>query len=131
MGIRGITAFLLTLSVALFLAGCGPKEISPAKMQKLMKQYEGTDELVVLDLRGTAKYNQGHISGADNYHFYSNNFEKRIEELSEKEPILIIYCGTGLKTGKARDIVKKYPFKKVYILEKGLKSWNKKGLPLE
>jgi rhodanese-related sulfurtransferase len=42
-----------------------------------------------------------------------------------------VYCASGVRSGKAAEMMRQAGFTSVYTLTGGVKSWKEKGLPLE
>lgn len=93
------------------------KDLGPARFKELL-----SDTLVVLlDVRSSAEYQDGHIKGACNIDVRQPDFDKRIQLLDRKRPVAV-YCKSGVRSRMAaRKLVQK-GFK-VYNLDKGYLSW--------
>ena len=109
----------------IFLISCAPAEIlTPERVQELLS---GNDKkTVIVDLREVTSFTSGHIRGAENIPFKPENFQERVSGYDKKAPILI-YCGKGLKTEKAAELLKDSGFKDIYTLQGGFDSWKDKG----
>ena len=83
----------------------------------------------LLDVRTPSEYADYHIPGAINIDYKNDNFKEEFNKLDKKTPVLI-YCRTGVRSGKARDILEKEGFK-VYNLDHGIKAWRAEGMPVE
>jgi rhodanese-related sulfurtransferase len=122
--------FPIAYSVFVIFLVCSPtRGLSAEETLKLTNS--GNESLLIIDLRDITEYSKGHIKGAVNIPYRGNTFPARISTVSDKNKILIIYCGKGVKTGKAEEFIKKSSFKKKYILEGGFKEWREKGFPIE
>jgi rhodanese-related sulfurtransferase len=100
--------------------------LDTAATEKLMSEKAG---LLLLDVRTPEEYVDGHIQGARNYNYYSPDFSTSMGRLNRDQPCLI-YCATGRRSSKAREIMQKLGFQTVYHLDGGLHSWVKAGKPL-
>lgn len=85
---------------------------------------------IFLDVRDGKKYNQFHIIGA--LHTMIENLKNSTKFLKQYKLVpIIIYCDTDVKSEKAFKILKQENFKKVYILQGGIKQWCKEKLPID
>lgn len=98
----------LILAVTLLVAPClaadlpAPGSLTPAQTTELMKDLK--DDLVVLDVRTEAEFDDGHVEGAINIPL--EELVSRIQEVPDDKPMLII-CRSGHRASIAFDILKK------------------------
>lgn len=85
---------------------------------------------ILLDLRTTDEMNKGFIKGAVQLDFQAKDAEKQMDNL-DKNKTYYIYCASGNRSAKAAQYMKDHGFRRVYILEKGLKEWEEKGYSVE
>ena len=83
----------------------------------------------LVDVRTPSEYANYHIPGAVNIDYKNDNFKEEFNKLDKKTPVLI-YCRSGVRSGRARDILEKEGFK-VYNLDHGIKAWKAEGMPVE
>lgn len=83
----------------------------------------------LVDVRTPSEYKDYHIPGAINIDYKNDNFKEEFNKLDKKTPVLI-YCRSGVRSGRARDILEKEGFK-VYNLDHGIKAWRAEGMPVE
>jgi rhodanese-related sulfurtransferase len=118
-----ITAVVAVL--LFFLISCAPAEIlKPDEAQELLSGK--TEKPAIIDLREVTPFISGHIKGADNIPYNPENFQQRVSGYDKKKPVFI-YCGKGLKTEEAAELLKNSGFKKIYSLEGGFESWKNEG----
>jgi rhodanese-related sulfurtransferase len=84
----------------------------------------------LIDVRTVEEYAEGHIEGALNLDINNAGFEENVKMLDPKKEY-VVYCASGVRSGKAADIMRKDGFTSVYTLSGGIKTWKEKGLPLE
>lgn len=84
---------------------------------------------LIVDIRIPEKFKDGHIQGAINIEFHPKTFIAEMDKLP-RDRDLYMYCGRGLKTEQAADMISDLGFKKVYILLGGMESWKKAGHPV-
>jgi rhodanese-related sulfurtransferase len=110
----------------IFLISCAPwKEISPEQAYKMLKNNNYT----LIDMSKSLKYRDSHILNAISIEFHPKTFKKEISLVDRTKPI-IVYCGTGKKTEKAKYVMEKLNFINFYIISGGLKAWEAEKLPL-
>lgn len=80
----------------------------------------------VIDVRTPDEFNEGHISGAINIDYLSEEFKTKIKEIDMINPVSI-YCRSGGRSAKAAIEMKGLGFKKIYDLDGGYDGWKEKG----
>lgn len=84
---------------------------------------------VVLDVRPTADFAQGHIINALNIPM--NGFKNQIGTLQKyKDQPLLVSCRSGSQSTLACSQLRKEGFQKVYNLQGGILAWQSASLPL-
>lgn len=86
-----------------------------------------TTDAVLLDVRTPEEVRNGYLKGALNFDFKSPQFSILIEGLDKEKPYLV-YCASGIRSGKAADLMREKGFKQVYTLEGGLNAWKSEKL---
>jgi rhodanese-related sulfurtransferase len=104
----------------------GPSSLEPSAATLL---YNREDALFV-DVRTEADYRKTHLPGA--VHLPASGLEQGLEKLKRHQgkPI-IVYCNTGMQTGRVAAQLKKHGFDRVYQLRGGLTSWQDGGFPVD
>lgn len=112
---------LLILSIAGSGSAYAQKHIMvPAeKADKVMKK----KNLEVLDVRTPEEVQAGHLPDAVNYDFKSADFESMISALPRNKPYLV-YCRSGVRSGKTVELMKSLGFKKIYELKGGITAYD-------
>jgi rhodanese-related sulfurtransferase len=117
---------------ALFILLCAAcqkasdRDLDPKAFQE---KISSTGDAVVLDVRTPAEVDQGHIAGAVHFDILNDDFPKNIAGL-EKDKTYFVYCGSGVRSSKAMDLMKSMGFKKLYGLNGGIKEWKDQGLEI-
>lgn len=95
------------------------KDISYEELKKIIKN----KEIYLIDVRSGQEYEEGHLDGALNIPLY--NIEKDIEKnIENKENIIILYCSSGSRSKKAKEILERLGYSEVYNLKEGIdKIW--------
>jgi rhodanese-related sulfurtransferase len=85
---------------------------------------------LVLDVRESAEFAQGHILGARNLPL--SQLEKRAGELDKlKAKPVILCCASGNRSTRAVGLLRARGLEKVYNLSGGFAAWQQAGLPVE
>ena len=86
------------------------------------------EEAVVLDIRDSAVYQQGHILGAVTIPgvLLANELQ-RIEK--HKNAAIIVVCNLGQSAVGVAAMLRKQGFSRVYTLDGGMSAWKNAGLP--
>jgi len=106
----------------IFLTCGGPEYITPAKLLSVMSE----EKTVIIDLRNEKKFADGHIKGAINAEYHEATFLRDVKNI-DKELRVILYCGEGVKSDKAADVMRKEGFQKIMILQGGYNRWLGEG----
>ena len=95
------------------------KDISYKELKKFIKN----KEIYLIDVRSGQEYEEGHLEGALNIPLY--NIEKDIEKnIKNKDDTIILYCSSGSRSKKAKEILEKLGYSEVYNLKEGIdKIW--------
>lgn len=103
-------------------------ELEPAIVEDLENEAFATkmNEVkgILIDVRTSEEFNNGHIEGALNLDYNSGEFESYVDSLDVTKPVFV-YCQAGGRSGKARDILKDRDFLEVYNLKNGYGNWDK------
>lgn len=79
--------------------------------------------VVILDVRASYEFDEGHIPGAKNIDIYlGQDFINELEVL-DKNKDYYVYCKSGGRSGQACAIMKQLGFTKVYNLIGGITEW--------
>ncbi len=93
-------------------------------------QEKSLNQLIV-DVRTPDEFNSGHIEGAINIDFFSDDFLDQIANLDlDKSEVLFVYCKGGVRSSKAASKIRGLGFKKIIDLEGGINNWTKSNLKL-
>lgn len=84
----------------------------------------------LIDVRTVEEYAGGHISGSLNMDINDPGFKDNVLRLNRSKEY-VLYCASGVRSGKAADIMRQSGFAAVFTLAGGIKSWKDKGFPLE
>ena len=117
---------LMYLLVFVLVWGCSDSNsLKPAEFQQRIKATPGA---VVIDVRTPKEtYTTGIIEGAVVNDYTGGEFAAAIPSL-DKSKTYFVYCASGMRSSKAGKEMKKAGFEKVFVLDGGVKAWEKEGL---
>jgi phage shock protein E len=84
---------------------------------------------ILIDVRTPFEYAEGHIEQARNIDVSSPNFSAEVDKLP-KDQAIFVYCGIGVRSAKAANILRKKGFKHVYDLDGGYEDLIKVGMKM-
>ena len=92
--------------------------VNPEQFSELVE----SGDYVMVDVRTPEEYAEGHIEGAVNIDFKSDEFQKIARKRLRKGSALAIYCRSGRRSKEAAKILSRMGFSG-YELDKGYLSW--------
>lgn len=122
-----VTLAIISGSMLLWplLKGTGGQSLSPNQATLMMNR----ENAVVIDVRESAGWNNGHIAGAR--HIPMPSLQQKMAELEKlKNRPLIICCASGTRSSAACSALRKAGFEKVFNLAGGMTSWLEAKLPV-
>lgn len=84
---------------------------------------------LILDIRSTSEFAQGHIAQAKSIPLKELEAQINRVNYDKKKPVLIT-CATGGHSSRAMKILRTAGHNEIYYLEGGLVNWQKASLPL-
>jgi rhodanese-related sulfurtransferase len=115
---------LVVLGYEMRLRGATSAAIGPNEAVRLMN--EGA---VLVDLRSTNQFKDGHITGAKNIPGDQVAADpKSVEKLASKT--VVLYCDDGATTAAAQRTLNAAGIKNVFSLRGGLAAWKQENLPV-
>ena len=79
-------------------------------------------DVQLIDVRTPSEFNLGHLEGAKNIDFYSQDFKTEFD-LLDKEKTIYIYCKSGNRSGQTANKLLEMGFKQIYDLKGGYLKW--------
>ena len=98
-------------------------------MRFIVKENFGDPNFVILDVRTPKEFSKGHIEGAVNLDFYSEDFWEQLEKKDKKNKYLVC-CGSGVRGVKTLAIMQDLGFTNIYNILGGITMWKAMDLPL-
>lgn len=92
--------------------------LSSDEFKRMIKQRDA----IILDVRTSTEFKQGHISGAENVDVFSRRFLKNLKS-HPKSHAFLIYCRSGNRSLEACKTLAANGYKKVYCLDGGILNW--------
>jgi rhodanese-related sulfurtransferase len=118
-----------SIILIVLMAACSSSAESP-ELQADMFKSKIDAGAAVIDVRTPEEYSGGHIAGSQNIDIKDPGFLNTIQTFDKAKPYAV-YCASGVRSGKAADLMRENGFTNVFTLSGGLKTWRQKGLPLE
>jgi rhodanese-related sulfurtransferase len=101
------------------------KQILPAKE---FRSKLSENSIVVLDVRTTDEFKEGHLDKAVNKNLHDKDFEAYCTKL-DKGKTYMVYCLAGKRSHTAAELMRKKGLT-VFELEGGIESWNEAKQPV-
>jgi rhodanese-related sulfurtransferase len=104
------------------------ENVTPQEASTLIQDNQNNPDFVILDVRTSEEFTDGHIEDAINLDYYSETFRDELNKL-DKDKRYLIYCRSGNRSGKALNIMEELNFREVYNMSGGILEWEAEGLP--
>ena len=110
----------LIIAAAFLFGGCdaGYEQISQDEAMQIMEEETG---YLILDVRRPDEFAEGHIEGAINVP-NEEIADEVLEELPDKDQLLLVYCRTGRRSKEASEKLAKIGYTNVYEIG-GINTW--------
>jgi len=95
---------------------------------EFIKIKQATKRLMVVDIRKTDEFAQGHIVGSISVPFSDLATSKKIEKYRTL-PIILV-CANGVESQKAAATLENLKFTNIQILNGGLREWQQASMPI-
>lgn len=86
--------------------------------------------VVILDVRTSGEYGEGHLTNAMNIDFYSSDFTERLRKLDASQSYMV-YCAVGGRSREAANLMQQLGFQHVYDATEGYTSLKQAGVAVE
>jgi hydroxyacylglutathione hydrolase len=91
------------------------------------KTYLDREDTQIIDLRGVAEYNTGHIQGAENV--FIGTILQNLDKIS-KDKQIVIHCQGGDRAAIGHSVLERAGFKNIKNYSAGMNEWVNKGNPV-
>jgi rhodanese-related sulfurtransferase len=116
--------FFNQAAVCSALGNSGLQTVSPVQFSRRLSACHP----VILDVRTSAEFSSGHLTGATNADFnQSAQFSLYLDSLN-KSASYFIYCRTGKRSAQAMQLMADKGFTNVTNLDGGITAWSAAGL---
>lgn len=105
------------------------KDVSVDSAYSMIQRNIDNPNFVVLDVRTPGEFDSGHIENAILIDFRAEDFRQNLGDL-DKSKTYLVHCRSGNRSGQALKIMQEFGFQSVYHINKGLRDWQEKGLPV-
>lgn len=102
----------------------GLHRVGPDEVSDLLA--DPPEDLVVVDVRTASEFATGHLPGAINIDFYSDDFWQQLDLLDPTQPYLL-YCESGNRSGQTFQRLAEAGWPNLYDLDGGLQAWSAAG----
>lgn len=103
----------------------GISTVSPQEATTLMNR----EHAIVLDVRSTQLFREGHVIGALN--IPAESIDERFDAIKQyRDKCVIIYCARGQQSTSVAINLKKHNFSKACVIEGGIAAWQSEGMPV-
>lgn len=93
-------------------------------IKEMLEILKTNGNAVLLDVRSSQEYIEGHIRGSINIPVY--DIEKQAKNKLNKDSIIIVYCSAGIRSKRAIQILEKLGYENLYNVEGGIENlWMK------
>jgi len=116
------------LTTVLALFSCGRAEYTNLDADAFEKQIR-QEGVVLVDVRTAEEFAAGHLPGAANVDWYSDDFLTQVQHKWPVDIPLAIYCRSGKRSAAAAATLAKAGFT-VYNLLGGYNGWRESGKPV-
>ena len=120
---------ITSLLALLGLAACSQQAYENMDVNAFASFIEGPD-VVLLDVRTTEEYKEGHIQNAIHIDVKQDGFITEAKSTLPADKTIAVYCRGGRRSAKAAEMLTKEGFK-VVNLEGGIMAWKDAGMPVE
>lgn len=81
-----------------------------------------TDDFILVDVRTSEEYRDGHLEGSVNIDYFSDDFSNEIKQLGLETPI-VLYCRSGNRSGESMSIMYDLGFVELRNFKGGYNEW--------
>lgn len=115
------------LWLVLIVGLCAFQEVIDLKPGAFYRKIQATPDAVIIDVRTREEAANGRLPNAVLLNYREDQFEAQIARL-DKNKTYFMYCGNGVRSDQAIDIMERLGFKRYYNLIGGFKAWKADGM---
>jgi len=114
--------FLVISVVFILISSCDiRKNQNDISIDELKKKIL-TDDFILVDVRTSEEYRDGHLEGSVNIDYFSDDFSNEIKQLGLETPI-VLYCRSGNRSGESMSIMYDLGFVELRNFKGGYNEW--------
>jgi rhodanese-related sulfurtransferase len=120
------TLYILLILIVAFIVYYGYTFLRQRKIVKTLTEEqfrEGYRKAQLIDVREPNEFDNGHILGARNIPM--TQMKMRLQEIRPDKPVYL-YCQSGMRSGRAAQLLYKKGYKDLSHLQGGFKKWTGK-----
>jgi rhodanese-related sulfurtransferase len=102
--------------------------ISAQEAYTLIQEKVDDPDFKILDVRTPDEYTSGHVEGAVNIDYNSNDFKEKLDTLDRSGEYLV-YCRSGNRSSGAVKVMEDLEFTMIYHMVGGIIEWSAEALP--
>jgi rhodanese-related sulfurtransferase len=103
--------------------------LEPRVAYSMIQKNKDNKDFVLIDVRTSGEFAEGHIEGAININYNSPGFTAELDTLDKKKTYLI-YCRTGNRSSDSAEIMVRLGFENIYRIAGDIVAWKSEKLPL-
>lgn len=103
------------------------QNVTPEQAERILKENK---DAVVLDVRTSEEFKEGHIAGAKNIDFFEDDFAEKVAKLDPSKSY-VVHCAAGGRSTQALEKLKAAHLSTIYHMNGGFKAWEKAGKPVQ
>ena len=124
---RRLPLVLAAVAIASMALAAEPQRVEPKTVNERIAWSDRS--LVLLDVRTTAEYAEGHLPGAIN--IPHTELASRVAELSEaRDRDIVVYCRSGTRAEQALGVLKEAGFSRLFHLDGYYPRWSEEKRPV-
>jgi rhodanese-related sulfurtransferase len=104
-------------------------EVTSQEAFDLIQENQGNPGFIILDVRTSSEFHNGHIEGALSIDVNLPSFSEELEQL-DRNATYLVYCRSGNRSRTALAIMEDLGFTRIYHLTNGITQWVDAGLPV-
>ena len=122
--------FFLSL-IAFLLQACSTSSDTHIKQSELLSLLSSEQDLpVIIDVRSSMEYSNGHIPRAQHVPFWQSFSTDALDNIDKQDDV-ILYCEHGPRAGIAKFAYYMAGYKNIRYVEGHMTSWRSAGLPID
>ncbi len=122
MRIKNAMMFFLILFMGVSTVACAQEKQDHLLSNEAFKEVIEAKEVQLVDVRTEKEFNEGTIEYAKNIDVLGTDFIDEANKLDKTQPVYI-FCKSGKRSAKARNMLLEEGFEKVYELKEGYSKW--------